>query len=35
MGFSRPQIMEILKSQDKKLKFTGIAVENEELWSED
>ena len=27
--------MEILKSQDKKLKFTGIAIENEEPWLED
>lgn len=25
--------MGILESQDKKLKFTGIAVGNEELWA--
>lgn len=34
MGFNRPEIMEILKSKDKKLKFTGIAIGNKELWSE-
>lgn len=35
MGYNRLQIIDIHKSQEKELKFTGIATGNEELWSDE